>query len=88
MNGQMERIEQFGRNVWDLWQTSNNDQRIFLAALVGVAGVLLVLTFYAAVWRFKNRHELRKMWHYAAMRHYIKREEPVGGKNDPSVSIS
>ncbi len=73
----LERIEVFLQNVTTLWAMSNLDQRIFLVTMICLAIGFLALSCYVAYWWWVNRHELKKVRHYTALRRYFIDTEPT-----------
>lgn len=69
-----ERIVQFAQHAADLWQQSNFDQRIILSILATLSIAFVLLVAYISYWRFVNRHELRKFYHFIALRDVAFRE--------------
>lgn len=71
------RMFEFGGNVKDLWLGANSDQRIFLIILASFVFLFFLLSVLWLRWRIINRAEIRKVYHFAAMREHIQasREE-------------
>lgn len=69
------RIKEFFNNVWSLWTTANNDQRIFLVSLVAVVAFVSFIQMMHFRWRIINRQEIKKVRHYAALKQVLSLEE-------------
>lgn len=69
------RIGEFNRNVADLWEMANPDQRVFLMTLASLSLLFFLTVTLLARWRIVNRHEIKKVKHLSAMRSLILEKE-------------
>ena len=70
-----ERATEFLKNAWELWEISNQDQRWFLIALIGLVTILSVHAIAHLYWRIANRGVIRKAKHHHSMQSFIKSDQ-------------
>lgn len=75
-------MKEFAHSAGDLWLRANNDQRIFLTALVTFALLFFLLAMFVLRWRIVNLREIVKSRHFASMRTHLK------GLEDDSEAIT